>query len=215
VLAESGLRVVVVSADLRRPMIGNLFGIDESEKGLTSVLLGDAPLADCLMPVTFESGRSLYVLPSGPLPHNPAELLGSAAFGTLLERIEAAGVDFILLDCAPVLPVADPLAIAQHVDGMVVLALAGRTRENSLRETIERLRQVEASIIGIVMNGVKERQGKGYHYYGYSAYSPKPPSTPPNGKSGNGAEPKAPTGNGSGLVSRKPPAPSGAEAKDK
>jgi capsular exopolysaccharide synthesis family protein len=185
VLAESGLRVVVVSADLRRPMIGDLFGIEESEKGLTSVLLGDAPLADCLMPVTFESGRSLYVLPSGPLPHNPAELLGSAAFGTLLERIEAAGVDFILLDCAPVLPVADPLAVAQHVDGMVVLALANRTRQRSLSETLERLRKVEADVIGVVLNGVPTRQGTLYQYYGYSHYvSP----TPTNGKHASDAD---------------------------
>jgi capsular exopolysaccharide synthesis family protein len=221
VLAESGLRVVVVSADLRRPMIGSLFGIDESEKGLTSVLLGDAPLTDCLMPVTFESGRSLYLLPSGPLPHNPTELLGSEAFGTLLSRIEAAGVDFILLDCAPVLPVSDPLAVAQHVDGMIVLALANRTRQNNLAESIDRLRQVEADIIGVVLNGVKEGQGGRYQYYGYSSYSPNRPTstTPSNGDQVDDADskttPDAPAerANGSGLVSRKPapPAASGAE----
>jgi capsular exopolysaccharide synthesis family protein len=215
VLAESGLRVVVVSADLRRPMIGDLFGIEESEKGLTSVLLGDAPLADCLMPVTFESGRSLYVLPSGPLPHNPAELLGSAAFGTLLERIEAAGVDFILLDCAPVLPVADPLAVAQHVDGMVVLALADRTKQRSLSETLERLRKVEADIIGVVLNGVPNRQGTHYPYYGFRHYGTPSPAT---GKDVSDAD--APTGtNGASTAVGTPAAggpggPSAAEGTD-
>lgn len=217
VLAESGMRVVVVSADLRRPMIAGLFGLDELEKGLTSVLLGDAPLTDCLMPVTFESGRSLYVLPSGPLPHNPAELLGSAAFGTLLTRIEAAGVDFILLDCAPVLPVSDPLAVAQHVDGVIVLALAHRTKQNNLAESVDRLRQVESDVIGIVLNGVKEGQAGSYSYYGYSSYAvpPKAP-TPTNGKSSDGSAPAEKSGNGSGLVSRKPvpPTTSGAEMKD-
>jgi capsular exopolysaccharide synthesis family protein len=188
VLAESGLRVVVVSADLRRPMIGEIFGVEESEKGLTSVLLGDAPLADCLMPVTFESGRSLYVLPSGPLPHNPAELLGSAAFGTLLERIEAAGVDFILLDCAPVLPVADPLAVAQHVDGMVVLALCDRTKQSSLSETLERLNKVEADVIGVVLNGVRSRSGTPYQYYGYTHFvAPVAANGKGNGDSAPGA----------------------------
>jgi capsular exopolysaccharide synthesis family protein len=170
VLAESGLRVVVVSADLRKPMIGSVFGVDESERGLTSVLLGDAELADCLVPVTFESGRSIYLLPAGPLPHNPAELLGSEAFGTLLERIESAGVDFILLDCAPVLPVSDPLAVAQHVDGMVVLALVEHTKLTNLIATIERLQQVEADIIGIVLNGIPHRHGYHGRYYGYYRY---------------------------------------------
>jgi receptor protein-tyrosine kinase/non-specific protein-tyrosine kinase len=133
-------------------------------------LLGDAELADCLVPVTFESGRSIYLLPAGPLPHNPAELLGSEAFGTLLERIESAGVDFILLDCAPVLPVSDPLAVAQHVDGMVVLALVEHTKLTNLIATIERLQQVEADIIGIVLNGIPHRHGYHGRYYGYYRY---------------------------------------------
>lgn len=170
VMAESGLRVVVVSADLRRPMIGTVFGLDESTQGLTTTLVGDTSVADALVSVTSASGSSLYVLPSGPLPGNPAGLLGSAAFGALLSSIEAAGVDLILIDCAPVLPVSDPLVISQHVDGVIVLALAGKTRQSSLAEAIDRLQQVEAPIIGIVLNAVPQSKSYYDRIYGYQAH---------------------------------------------
>ena len=164
-LAEGGMRVVVISGDLRRPMIGQLLGVDESDKGLSSVLLGDASLSECLRRVDLDNGRSLALLPAGPLIQNPAALLSSPQFGELLDRIESAGVDFILVDCAPVLPVSDTLAITDHVDGVLVMAVAGRTKKGNLAETTERLRQVGADIVGVVLNGVVP--GKGYYGYGY------------------------------------------------
>lgn len=172
-LADSGLRVVVISADLRKPALGPIFGVDDSAKGLTSVLLGDAALAEVLVPVTLQTGRTVYVLPSGPLPHNPTELLGSHAFGEVLREIEDAGADFILIDCAPVLPVSDPLAAAQHVDGVLVMTVAGESKQANLTEAVHRLRQVQADVVGVVLNGVSSK-GYGYGGYGYS-YSPVAP----------------------------------------
>jgi capsular exopolysaccharide synthesis family protein len=169
VLAESGLRVVIVSADLRRPMIGELLGVKDRDKGLTSAMIGDSDLSSCFVPVRLSGGRSLFVLPTGPLPHEPAVLLGSDEFGAVIEKIKRAGADFILVDCAPVLPVSDPLAASRHVDGVIVLTLHGKTKENSLKQTTDRLRQVDADIIGVVLNGVPTKGGDyGYHgYYGY------------------------------------------------
>ncbi|MCC5951648.1 MAG: polysaccharide biosynthesis tyrosine autokinase [Acidimicrobiia bacterium] len=221
VLAESGLRVVVISCDLRRPTIGSIFGVDETEKGLTSILLGDASPADCLVPITFDSGRSLYLLPAGPLPHNPAELLGSPAFGPLLERIEAAGVDFILLDCAPVLPVSDPLAVAQNVDGVIMLAMAERTKQGSYVQALDRLHQVQAQIIGTVLNGMPTKRGYyGYYgYYGYGRYGgyasrqPSRPASPAGGSkdSPNGHKGEAP--NGEATAAPAPPAATPSKAR--
>jgi capsular exopolysaccharide synthesis family protein len=166
-LADSGLRVVVISADLRKPALAPIFGVDDTTKGLTSVLLGDATLAEVLVPVTLETGRTVYVLPAGPLPHNPTELLGSQAFGAVLREIEDAGADFVLVDCAPVLPVSDPLAAAQHVDGVLVMTVVGESKRSNLTETVARLRQVQADVVGVVLNGVSAK-GYGYGGYGYS-----------------------------------------------
>lgn len=183
-LAESGLGVVLVSADLRRPCISSMFGVSDTDLGLTSVLLGDAQLSACLVNVELASGKNLYLLPAGPLPHNPAELLGSPDFGALLRQIEGAGADFVLIDCPPVLPVSDPLAIAQHVDGVLVVSVVGRTRRAALAQAIERLQQVKANIIGVTLNGVPTR-GNRYGYfsrYGYGAANTYAASPPPTGR---------------------------------
>lgn len=194
-LAESGLRVVVVSADLRRPQLGNLLGIQDTGEGLTSAMLGDSDLSTCFVPVALPSGKNVYVLPSGPLPHEPAVLLGSDAFGEMLDEIKEAGADFILIDCAPVMPVSDPLAASRHVDGVLLLALAERTKQASFRTAVERLRKVDASIIGVVLNGVRAKSSPyGYQYYGDEPYSPSEPPSAPKGAQGKGHGPSdAPT----------------------
>lgn len=195
VLAESGLRVVVVSADLRRPMLGELLGITETSKGLTSAMLGDRDLSSCFESVSLPSGRSMFVLPTGPLPHEPAVLLGSDMFGTVLEQIKKAGADFILVDCAPVLPVSDPLAASRHVDGVIVVTLHGKTKEANLAETVDRLRQVDADLIGVVLNGVPTAGQYAYsNFYGYSSYETTQSKPPPPKSS---APPAAPAENGS------------------
>jgi len=177
VLAESGLRVVVVSADLRRPMLGELLGVPDNQNGLTSAMLGDTDLSSCFVSVTLPSGKSLFVLPAGPLPHEPSVLLGSDMFGTVLDQIKQAGADFILIDCAPVLPVSDPLAASRHVDGVIVLSLHGKTKIGNLRQTVTRLRQVDADIIGVVLNGVPASGGYEGYYGSYGYRPPAPPAT--------------------------------------
>jgi non-specific protein-tyrosine kinase len=166
VLAENGQRVVVVSADLRKPTIAGMFGVDEHQRGLTSVILGDATLAECLVTAKLASGKSVYVLPAGPLPQNPTELLASDRFGKVLAELSGAGADFVLVDCAPVLPVSDPLVAAQHVDGVLVMTVQGESKRDNLAEAVHRLRQVQADIIGLVVNGLSART-YGYTGYGY------------------------------------------------
>jgi capsular exopolysaccharide synthesis family protein len=175
-LAESGQRVILVSADLRRPTVGAFFGIDESGKGLTTVLVGDAGLGDCLEPVTLDRGHRLYVLPAGPLPPNPAELLESARMRTLVRELSDAEVDLVLIDSPPVLPVADSLAIAQAVDAVILLTAAAKTRSANLAEARRRLERVGATIIGAVLNGVPDR---GHQLQYYRSYPDEAPSGAP------------------------------------
>ena len=184
VLAESGQRVVIVSGDLRKPSIESFFGINATDAGLTRVLLGDQSLDDAITPVVLPSGRRLAVLSAGPLPQNPAEIVGSAAMGALLDRLESAGADFILIDSPPLLPVADALALSQFADGAMVVALVGETPRDHLRETLERLRQVNTPIIGVVLNGVptKGRYSRYYGTYSYGAYSYKNKYSQTDGK---------------------------------
>ena len=171
-LAESGQRVVIVSADLRRPVISSIFDVPETDKGLTSVLLGESTVTECLVPYTLESGHRLYILPAGALPSNPAELLGSRAMADLLAALAHADVDFVLLDSPPVLPVSDPLAIAQFVDGVVLLSVLGQTRAHNLREAVKRLNRVGADILGVVLNGMPTGRGGRYPYQYYRRSNP-------------------------------------------
>ncbi|HEY5699476.1 MAG TPA: polysaccharide biosynthesis tyrosine autokinase [Acidimicrobiales bacterium] len=166
-LAASGARVVIVSADLRRPRIGSVFDIDETTTGLTSVLLGEVTLAEALRPLDVGAGLRMALLPSGPLPGNAPAILGSEAFAKILTRIEEAAADVILVDTAPVLSVSDSLVVAQQVEGVVVTAVPDLTKKSNLVEAVRRLRAVEAEIVGVVMNGVTDKTGN-YYGYGYS-----------------------------------------------
>ncbi len=166
-LAASGARVVIVSADLRRPRIGSVFEIDETTTGLTSVLLGEVTLAEALRPLEVGAGLRMALLPSGPLPGNAPAILGSEAFAKILTRIDENAADVVLIDTAPVLSVSDTLVVAQQVDGVIVTAVPELTKKSNLAEAVRRLRAVEAEIVGVVMNGVTNKTG-GYDGYGYS-----------------------------------------------
>jgi capsular exopolysaccharide synthesis family protein len=166
VFAQAGERVLLVSCDLRRPKIGEYFGLDESV-GLTSVLLGQDTLEEALVPVP--GIDRLTLLPAGPIPPNPAELLNGGRvqdiFGQLSEQF-----DLVLIDSPPVLPVTDAAILSQYADATLMLAAAGQTRRADLHRAAEKLNQVGATILGIVLNKVTRQTGREYGYgYGYGA----------------------------------------------
>jgi capsular exopolysaccharide synthesis family protein len=182
VFAQAGERVVLVSCDLRRPRIGAFFGVDEQE-GMTSVLVGQRTLEETVLPVPGFDRLSL--LPAGPVPPNPAELLDSAraqdVFACLRERF-----DLVLIDSPPVLPVTDAAILSRHADTTLMLAAAGQTRRGDLHRAVEKLDQVGTKILGIVLNKVTRESGRNYGYsYSYKTYQATPPviaTTPhPNG----------------------------------
>ena len=183
VFAQAGERVVLVSGDLRRPRIGAFFGLDE-QVGLTNVLLGQVTLEETLLPVP-GFGR-LSLLPAGPVPPNPAELLNSAheIFARLRHHF-----DLVLIDSPPVLPVTDPAILARHADVTLMLAAAGQTRRADLRRAVEKLDQVNATILGIVLNKVTRQTERNYGYsYSYKAYRAEaPPVMPAGHPNGNGS----------------------------
>ena len=158
-MAQAGLRVAAVDADLRRPRQHRIFDLERSE-GLTESLL-EGRLNGALCPV--ENVEDLQVLPSGELPHNPAEMLGSQRMQDLLDEL-AGQVDVVILDSPPLLPVTDAALLAQRVDGVLLVIEAGRTRRTVAQHAVENLRQINANLLGVVLNAVPLRKA-GYYYY--------------------------------------------------
>ena len=167
-LAETGARVVLIDADLRRPRVADVMGI-ENAAGLTDLLIGRAEVHDVVQPW----GRTkLDVLPAGLVPPNPSELLGSAAMQALLGLLTEQ-YDHVLLDAPPLLPVTDAAVLATMTSGAVVVTSARSSRTPQLRAALDRLDRVGASVLGVVVSMVAFRGRRGYgDAYGsaYGAY---------------------------------------------
>ena len=167
VFAQAGERVLLVSCDLRRPRIGAFFGLDE-QTGLTSVLLGEKTLEEAILPVPGIDRLSL--LPAGPVPPNPAELLGSSRARDIFILLRDQ-YDLVLIDSPPVLPVTDAAILSRYADATLMLAAAGQTRRADLHRAVEKLGQGGTTILGIVLNKTTRQTGQYYGYtYAYKAY---------------------------------------------
>jgi non-specific protein-tyrosine kinase len=163
ILAQAGRRVALVDADLHHPTIHKLLNIP-NEIGMTTVLLQPVLNLDEVMKNTNIRGFSF--MPSGDLPPNPAELLGSIKMGQLLEKL-VEGVDTVVIDTPPVLQVADPLVLATKVDGVILVLKSGETKASAAKDAVERLMQVNAHIIGVVLNNVNIKSSRYRYYYHY------------------------------------------------
>jgi len=172
VMAQQGQRVVLVDSDLRRPTLHRWFQLPNAA-GLTNALLSEHPSAAPYLQAT--PVENLKVLTSGPLPPNPAELLGSARFGELLKDLHQHA-DVILLDSPPCLAVTDAPVLARQVDGVLLIVDAGVTRRQWAISAQETLNKVGAKILGVGLNRLKPTNG-GYYYYYRHYYSDDKPAT--------------------------------------
>lgn len=164
-LARAGKRVVMVDWDLRRPRIEGFFGVDNST-GFTNVMVGDMSLADAIKRVPDEP--RLAVLPSGPPPPNPSELLSTKRAADVLAAL-AAESDYVLVDCPPVLPVADSIVVAGMVDATILVVTANSTTKRQTARAVELLHQIDAPLVGVVLNGARGEAAYGYGSgYSYS-----------------------------------------------
>ncbi|HXV77643.1 MAG TPA: polysaccharide biosynthesis tyrosine autokinase [Candidatus Polarisedimenticolaceae bacterium] len=167
VLTQLGKRVLLVGADLRRPSVHSMLDLP-NKRGLSNLLTGTADLRD----VVCESAvPRLDVIPSGPIPPTPSELLGSAGMGALIDRLlNDEGYDHVVIDSPPAAQVTDAVILSAYAAATVVTARAGATTRDALALTLERLRRARAHLPGIVLNGA--RVGGDYRYrlyYGESA----------------------------------------------
>ncbi len=163
-LAQSGSRVCLVEADLRRPRLLEYLGL-EGAAGLTDVLIERADLDDVLQP--YGSDR-LEVVGAGAIPPNPSELLASDSMSRVLTQLSAR-FDYVLVDTPPVLPVTDAVVLSTKVDGVIVLVGTTIVRKEQLSGTLESLNAVDNTLLGLVLNRVGHKSSGGYGagYYGY------------------------------------------------
>lgn len=164
-LADAGSRVILVDADLRRPSVASSLGL-EGQVGLTTVLIGRAKLDDV---VQHWERSSLDILPSGRIPPNPSELLGSGAMEKLLDELTLR-YDVVLLDSPPLLPVTDAAVLTKLAGGALVVAGANRVHRPQLQETMNALVTAGAYVHGVVLNRMARQETGAYTYY--AGYAP-------------------------------------------
>ncbi|WP_284755449.1 polysaccharide biosynthesis tyrosine autokinase [Arthrobacter sp. efr-133-R2A-120] len=166
-LAQTGKRVCLVDADLRRPMLGEYLGLDNNA-GLTTALVGAGDVLDLLH---HWGDDELHVLTSGQVPPNPSELLGSSRMKELLKELEAE-FDVILIDAPPLLPVTDAAILSRITEGVVLLIGAGRTQRQDLRRALDSLELIGARKLGVILNRLPIRGSDAYAYTYYRSEQP-------------------------------------------
>lgn len=147
-MAQVEQRVIVADCDLRRPSLHHLFGL-ENHTGLTNMMVEDEALGK--PPLQETAIKGLWLLSSGPLPPRPADLLGSKRMGAVIERL-LDEADIVLLDAPPIMAATDAIVLGTRVDGVLLVVSAGETKREQAQQAIERLRKVNANIVGTVLN---------------------------------------------------------------
>jgi len=176
VLAQRGSKVLLVDADLRRPGIGKLFGLPPGG-GLSTLISGVDQFQDVVIAVS--DVPNLWVLPAGPIPPHPAELLSSASMRNHLASWRET-FDHIIIDSPPCLSVTDAVVISRDADQVILVVRSGQTTKPALRRASEILVQVNARVMGIVLNALNLHSADGYYYsyggpYGHRYYEEDAP----------------------------------------
>jgi capsular exopolysaccharide synthesis family protein len=156
-MAQSGKSTLLVDCDLRRPRQHEIWGVDNA-LGLTSMVLGEVepPLVDVGVP-------NLWLLPSGPLPPNPADLLGSARMDEVIRAL-GEGTDMLLFDTPPVIAVTDTALLAARLDGVLLVVRAGNTRRDHAQRAKELLERVNIRVVGAVITNAEVDTRLGGYY---------------------------------------------------
>jgi len=166
VFAQSGLSVTLIDGDMRRPSLHKIFEIDGRRDGLTTLLVGNQ-MNGGTPAVT--SQPNLRMVPSGPIPPNPADLLGSHRMQSLIRHFREQS-DLVMVDTPPVLAVADAAILSTMVDGVILVCDPNKTKRRDLRHAREAIEAVGGKILGVVVNRLHPRGGM-YYYYGSYNYN--------------------------------------------
>jgi len=166
VFAQSGLSVTLIDADMRRPSLHKIFDMDGRRNGLTSLLVGNQ-INGSAPAVTAQP--NLRMVPAGPIPPNPADLLGSHRMQSLIRHFREQS-DLVVIDTPPALAVADAAILSTMVDGVILVCDPNKTKRRDLRHAREAIEAVGGKILGLVVNRLNPRGGM-YYYYGNYNYN--------------------------------------------
>ena len=158
-MAQFGYRVALLDCDFHHPQIGKLFAIAQ-EYGMTNLLVGNKKIDEV---VCATEVPNLLIIPSGPIPPNPSEILGSKKMLALMEELKLK-YDKIIIDSPPIAAVTDALMAAHAVDGIVFVVRGGKTPRKNAENAVEALNRIEDKMLGVVLNGL-DTHLDGYHYY--------------------------------------------------
>jgi succinoglycan biosynthesis transport protein ExoP len=163
-MAQSGQRVLLIDTDMRRPRLHASTGVSR-QTGITNLIVGDADYDDVIKTTEIPN---LFVLPCGPTPPNPAEILMSQRFQTVLAEL-AKRFDRIILDSPPLQVVTDAVVLSQWTDGVILVVKAGKTLRDEIKRSARQVRSVRGNIVGVIVNAIEpdSRSGYYYSYYGY------------------------------------------------
>jgi polysaccharide biosynthesis transport protein len=184
--AQTGKRVLLIDADLRRPTLNTLFGLERG-KGLTELLSGKATMENVVQKTKVEN---LDIITSGEIPPNPAEVLGSDEMREFIANATKT-YEMVMFDTSPVLAVTDPAVISTMTDGVIVVVSSGTTRMQDLDQAVELMESVGGKVVGVVLNNFNPQQAYGMQFrrstrgkygYGKSYYYSKPGGNGEDGK---------------------------------
>ncbi|WP_058301306.1 CpsD/CapB family tyrosine-protein kinase [Gorillibacterium timonense] len=162
VYAQSDKRVLIVDADLRKPTVHLSFN-RSNRNGLSNILVGQAEWKECIQSSGIDN---LSIIPSGPIPPNPSELLSSKRMKKFIEEVKDE-FDIILFDTSPILAVTDAQVVAAFCSGVILVVDAGKTKKDTLSKAKHTLERADARILGVVLNNISRSKGDSYYYYYY------------------------------------------------
>jgi len=161
--------VLIADTDLRRPRLHHVFDTN-LEKGFTTIYDRSASLEDSVQKTEIEN---LFILPAGPIPSNPAEMLGSPRMKELVQELKEA-FDVVIFDSPPCIAVTDAVVLSAHLDGVILIIKQDSTTKDAAREAKRRLTEVGDNLVGCIMNNIdmdKDSYGYRYYYYYYHYYN--------------------------------------------
>jgi polysaccharide biosynthesis transport protein len=161
-MAQAGQKIMILDCDMRKPRVHKIFNA-VNEKGLSNILVGEGDWGEFVQSTPVPN---LEYIPSGPIPPNPSELLGSQRMRALLQDVSPA-YDRVLIDCPPLAAVTDPVVLSRFVEGVVLVVKTGNTSRDLLATVVARLNDVQAQILGVILNEMKIGRTGDYNYYAY------------------------------------------------
>jgi len=162
-LAQTGKKVIIMDCDLRKPVQHKIFGL--KNKGVTNVIVEDLSPGELLKETSTEH---LRVLPSGPIPPNPSELLSSRKIQEIIAYLKDQA-DYLIVDAPPVIAVTDACVLASKVDGINLVVSAGMVRPEMAQKAKDLLLKAKGHILGVILNRVEIEKEHAYYYYYYGS----------------------------------------------